>query len=68
MNRKQMVIAGDGTFQVVLSHSNPGKAKHPNWLDTMGRQGGTVFWRFLLPDGGVVRPTATVVKFKSLLE
>lgn len=68
MNRKQMVVNKDGSFEIVLSHANPGSAKHPNWLDTMGRQGGTVFWRFLLPEGDVLRPTATVVKFTSLLE
>ena len=63
-NRKQMTIGDDGSFRMVLAHRDPGL---PNWLDTMGRAGGTVFWRFLLPEGAVQRPEATVVKFDDLL-
>ena len=37
-----------------------------DWLDTMKKNGGTIFFRFLLPDGVVVRPKATVVKFHEI--
>ena len=32
----------------------------------MKKNGGTIFFRFLLPDGVVVRPKATVVKFHEI--
>merc|ERR1712187_139106 len=61
LNRKQMHIEPDGSFKIALAHQNPGS--NWNWLDTMGREGGTMFWRFLLPEGPVQTPLATVVKF-----
>lgn len=46
-NDVQLVTADDGSFRVVVAHEDPGV---PNWLDTEGRPGGTIFWRFLLPE------------------
>jgi hypothetical protein len=63
LNRAQMTIGADGSFKIILAHVDPGL---PNWVDTMGRGGGTIFFRFLLPEGKVKRPVATVVKFDDL--
>lgn len=46
LNRVQTVCEDDGSFRMVLAHSDPGV---PNWLDTRGLSHGTMFWRFLLP-------------------
>ena len=69
LNRVKMKTLGDskeGPYTIILSHQKPSNDIQADWLDTMGRNGGTVFWRFLLPNGDVVRPTAKVVKFKDL--
>jgi len=66
LNRKQMNIGTDGSFKIALAHSDPGGGW--NWLDTMGREGGTMFWRFLLPNGTVQTPKSTVVKFSELVK
>jgi hypothetical protein len=71
LNRKQMrTISGDGEgdqeYAIVLSHTDPGRPSEYDWLDTMGRSGGTVFWRFLLPKGDVTAPQAKVVKLAEL--
>ena len=70
LNRKQMrtINANDNDYTIVLSHVNPGKPHLYDWLDTMGRNGGTVFWRFLLPKGDVARPEAKVVKISELMK
>jgi hypothetical protein len=73
LNRAKMVSLENlekrsGKYQVILSHVRPSEellTKY-DWLDTMGRTGGTVFWRFLLPEGDVVRPTAKVIKFRDI--
>lgn len=59
-NRANTVLEPDGSFRIVLAHADPGL---PNWLDTEGRPTGQVFWRFFLPEGELVAPEATVVKF-----
>jgi hypothetical protein len=63
LNRAQTQLDADGGFEMVIAHSDPG---HPNWLDTEGRPFGMVFWRFMLVEGEVVRPTAEVVDFAAL--
>jgi hypothetical protein len=60
LNRKQTRLDDDGSFRVVIAHSDPGVA---NWLDTEGRPFGMVFWRFMLPEGGIETPVAEVVPF-----
>jgi len=46
LNRRQTVLEPDGSYRIVIAHSNPGV---PNWLDTEGHTEGIIFWRFLLP-------------------
>lgn len=46
LNRKQVTLEADGSFRIIVAHSDPG---HPNWLDAAGREEGIVFWRFMLP-------------------
>ena len=57
-----------GQYSIILSHIQPSKKilQKYDWLDTMKKNGGTIFFRFLLPDGVVVRPKATVVKFHEI--
>lgn len=62
-NRAQTTLEEDGSFRMVLAHRDPGV---PNWMDTMGRPFGMVYWRFVLPEGEVVTPKASVVPFESL--
>ena len=62
-NRANTTLDDDGTFTMVLAHSDPGVA---NWIDTEGRPSGTVFWRYFLPEGDIETPQATVVKFSEL--
>jgi hypothetical protein len=59
LNRASTTLEADGTFRVVLAHSDPGVA---NWIDTEGKGFGMMFWRFFLPVGDVETPQATVVK------
>lgn len=47
LNRKQTKLEPDGSFRMVLAHSDPGV---PNWIDTDGHVRGRLFWRFLLPE------------------
>lgn len=63
LNRAQTETDDEGNFTMVIAHKNPGL---PNWLDTEGRNSGTVYWRFLLPEGVIVTPSAKVVKFADL--
>jgi hypothetical protein len=62
-NRAQTTLEPDGSFQMVLSHTDPGVG---NWLSTEGRAFGLVFWRFVLPEGPIETPTAEVVPVDSL--
>jgi hypothetical protein len=59
LNRASTTLEPDGSFRMVLAHSDPGV---PNWIDTEGRGFGMMFWRFFLPDGAVETPQATVMK------
>ena len=62
-NRKQTKLLADGSFRMVLAHRDPGLS---NWLDTEGRPFGLVFWRFMLPEGSIQTPRASVVPFAEL--
>lgn len=62
-NRANTTLEPDGSFRMILAHEDPGL---PNWLDTEGRTSGTMFWRYFLPEGDIVTPQATVVKFAQL--
>jgi hypothetical protein len=62
-NRANTTLNADGSFTMVLAHSDPG---HANWIDTEGRNLGTMFFRFFLPEGEIEKPTCEVVKFADL--
>ncbi len=63
LNRRQTKLEADGSFRMVVAHSDPGV---PNWLDTEGRGQGTIFWRFLLPTSEIQPIETRVVKLSSL--
>ena len=63
LNRAQTELEDDGSFRIVLAHSDPGCK---NWIDTEGRALGLVFWRFFLPEGEIETPQAQVVPFSQL--
>ena len=63
LNRAQMVLDDDGWFTAVIAHRDPGV---PNWIDTEGNAFAMVFWRFMLPEGPIETPHATVVPVDSL--
>jgi hypothetical protein len=63
LNRKQTKLERDGSFRIVIAHSDPGV---PNWIDAEGRVSGLVFWRFQLPQGDIVTPVGKVVPLASL--
>ncbi len=48
---------------MIVAHSDPGR---PNWLDASGRVSGIMYWRFMLPEGEIVRPITRLVKFSEL--
>lgn len=63
LNRKQMASDGEGRFRFVVAHEDPGV---PNWIDTEGHAAGTLYWRFLLPEGDIEQPRCEVVPLASL--
>ena len=58
LNRKQLKLAPDGRYRIVIAHRDPGV---PNWLATEGRPFGTIFWRFQLPAEAPERPHTEVM-------
>ena len=63
LNRKQTKLERDGSFRIVIAHSDPGV---PNWIDAEGRSSGLVFWRFQLPEEEIVTPVGKIVPLASL--
>jgi hypothetical protein len=63
LNRKQMGLSADGRYRLAVAHEDPGL---PGWLDTSGRRTGTIYWRFLLPDGDPPTPSTRVVSLAEL--
>jgi len=63
LNRKQTKLERDGSFRIVIAHSDPGV---PNWIDAEGRIAGLIFWRFQLPEGDIVTPVGKLVPIASL--
>jgi hypothetical protein len=59
LNMRQVVLEPDGSYRIVIAHRDPGA---PNWLDCEGHRGGTVFWRFLLPETAPERTRTEVVR------
>ena len=69
LNRKQMrsLDGKTGEYAILLSQHPPkpgGAYAQADWLYTEGRTDGTMFWRFLLPNGTVATPQAKVVQVK----
>ena len=63
LNRKQTKLERDGSFRIVIAHTDPGV---PNWIDAEGRIAGLIFWRFQLPEGDIVTPVGKIVPIASL--
>lgn len=63
LNRKRTKLEADGSFRMVVAHSNPGV---PNWLDTEGRPSGIIFWRFVLPEEPIAPLRTKVVPLSTL--
>jgi hypothetical protein len=63
LNRAQTRLDPDGSFRMVLAARDPSV---PNWIDTEGWPFGIVFWRFMLPEGEIETPQASVVTLASL--
>ncbi len=63
LNRKQTKLEADGSYRMVIAASDPGV---PNWIDNEGRFSGIVYWRFLLPEGEIETPQASVVPIATL--
>ena len=65
LNRRQMKADANDRFTFVVSPRKPGP-RHPNWIDTEGQTFGTLYWRFLLPEGDIERPVTRVVPLAEL--
>jgi len=63
LNRRQTRLEPDGSFKMVVAHSDPGT---PNWLDTEGRPRGVIFWRFMLSVGAIEPIRTKVVKLSQV--
>ena len=63
LNRKQMKADAEGRFRFVVSQENP---RVPNWIDTEGHSVGTLYWRFLLPEGNIEQPRCKIVPVSEL--
>ncbi len=63
LNQAQIELEPDGTYRIVIADRDPGVA---NWLDTGGHPRGSIFWRFLLPEGDLPQPQCQVVAVTSL--
>ena len=65
LNRKQMKADAGGRFSFVVSPKNPGP-KVANWIDTEGQLFGSLYWRFLLPEGDIEKPVTRLVPLSEL--
>jgi hypothetical protein len=63
LNRAQMKADAEGRFRFVVASEDPGV---PNWIDTEGHAVGTLYWRFLLPEGELEQPSCEVVSLSEL--
>jgi len=52
-------------FRIVVAHRDPRVA---NWLNTAGRQCGTIYWRHMLPEEPPERVSCRVVAFHDIEE
>jgi hypothetical protein len=63
LNARQLVLDEQRRFRIVVAHRDPDVA---NWLDTAGRQRGTIYWRHMLPEETPERVSCRVVSFNQL--
>ena len=56
-----MRIEPDGIVNIILSAEKPSDPE-VNWLDSEGREQGTLFWRFLLCTEQVEKINTTLIK------
>ena len=69
-----MHITSDGAFTLVLAATNPfddaahERRLHANWLSSEGRATGTIFFRFVLPEGEMTQPSTRVVPLTEVLD
>jgi hypothetical protein len=62
LNSSQAAYRGDGSFELVVAHRDPG---HPNWISTAGHEHGTMGLRWVLADAHP-EPRTRVVKLAEL--
>ena len=62
INRKQTTLEPDGSFRLVVAHTDPGV---PNWLETEHHVAGVMFWRFQLPEEDIPPLETELVKLAS---
>jgi len=79
LHQGQMRLNSNRYF-IVLSASNPIPARgregdshrsdsvNAVWMTTQGRERGTIFWRFVLPDGSIDTPRTTVVQTDDVMD
>ena len=63
LNAAQMKLGADRSYRIVISEKDP---RIDNWIDTGGHRRGTIFWRFLLPEGQPEQPRCTVVDVREI--
>lgn len=62
LNNRQVALESDGSFTIVVAHSDPGVA---NWLDTAGHREGYVLFRWMQATD-ITAPTFRVATFDDL--
>ncbi len=62
-NGSRIETGADGSWEIVLSHENPGGA---NWISTQGRPQGRIFFRWFLPESTPGPVEAEVVPLSDL--
>lgn len=63
LNGGQVRHEADGSWRIVIAGRDPG---HPNWVSTAGHAQGLLWFRWFLPAEVPARPTARVVKARTL--
>jgi hypothetical protein len=58
LNHTQMQLDDQRRFRIVVAHGDPGVS---DWLDTAGREHGTIYWRYLLPQEQPQRPSLRII-------
>jgi hypothetical protein len=64
LNSSQAAYRGDGSFELVVAHRDPG---HPNWISTAGHEHGTMGLRWVLAESHP-EPRARVTRWADLAQ